>query len=120
MNSSQPYIQNHSGREASVNASSCPQNYQSGCPCKNIRNDRNTVMNKIYELGFAMTETMLYLDTHPDDDEAISYYADLKEQYILSMNKYADYYGPLDMTHMVNDNYWMWVSTPFPWEEEGM
>ena len=33
--------------------------------------------------------------------------------------KYSDYYGPLSMEYMVNDNYWMWVATPMPWEYKG-
>lgn len=87
---------------------------------KNVQSDKNAVMSKIYELGFALVETMLYLDTHPNDQEAINYYSEIKEKYSQCMKKYSDYYGPLNITHMGNDNYWMWVATPFPWEEEGM
>lgn len=53
----------------------------------------------------------LYLDTHPDDMEAIEYYAQIKDKYCDYMTKYADYYGPLDKLHISNDNYWMWVAT---------
>lgn len=35
--------------------------------CNNIRNEKAMIMKNIYELGFALVETMLYLDTHPDD-----------------------------------------------------
>lgn len=76
-------------------------------------------MKNIYELGFVLTETNLYLDTHPDDMEAIEYYAQIKDKYCDYMTKYADYYGPLDKLHISNDNYWMWVATPMPWEMEG-
>ena len=34
--------------------------------CNNIRNEKAMIMKNIYELGFALVETMLYLDTHPD------------------------------------------------------
>lgn len=59
---------------------------------------------------------MLYLDTHPDDAAAIEYYAEIKDKYVQFMKRYSDYYGPLSMEYMVNDNYWMWVATPMPWE----
>ena len=36
--------------------------------------NKNKGLMSIYELGFAMTEALLYLDTHPDDAEAIEYY----------------------------------------------
>ena len=80
--------------------------------CNNIRNEKAMIMKNIYELGFALVETMLYLDTHPDDAAAIEYYAEIKDKYVQFMKKYSDYYGPLSMEYMVNDNYWMWVATP--------
>ena len=85
----------------------------------NIRNEKAMIMKNIYELGFALVETMLYLDTHPDDAAAIEYYAEIKDKYVQNMKKYSDYYGPLSMEYMVNDNYWMWVATPMPWEYKG-
>ena len=45
--------------------------------CNNIRNEKAMIMKNIYELGFALVETMLYLDTHPDDAAAIEYYAEI-------------------------------------------
>ena len=84
----------------------------------NHNNDKNRAMCNIYELGFALTEAMLYLDTHPDDKDAIEYYTDTKEKYKNALEKYSDYYGPIDMTNMTNENYWMWVATPMPWEME--
>lgn len=85
---------------------------------RNITTDKFILMKNIFELGFVLTETNLYLDTHPDDMEAIEYYTQIKEKYSDYMTKYADYYGPLDKLHMSNDNYWMWVATPMPWEME--
>lgn len=43
------------------------------------------IMKNIYELGFALVETMLYLDTHPDDAAAIEYYAEIKDKYVQFM-----------------------------------
>ena len=43
--------------------------------------NKNKGLMSIYELGFAMTEALLYLDTHPDDAEAIEYYNSIKPQY---------------------------------------
>lgn len=91
---------------------------QRGCSCNQIA-DKHILMKNIYELGFVLTEMNLYLDTHPDDMEAIEYYAQIKDKYRDYMTKYADYYGPLDKLHISNDNYWMWVATPMPWEMEG-
>ena len=55
--------------------------------CNNIRNEKAMIMKNIYELGFALVETMLYLDTHPDDAAAIEYYAEIKDKYVQFMKK---------------------------------
>ena len=35
--------------------------------------DKRSLMQKIYELGFAMDDMALYLDTHPKDKRALNY-----------------------------------------------
>jgi spore coat protein JB len=81
-------------------------------------NDRRRLMQSIYEIGFVLIETMLFLDTHPDDLEAIEYYTENKEKYRDLVKQYSEYYGPINPTNMTNENYWMWVATPMPWEVE--
>ncbi len=82
-------------------------------------NDRKSVMACVYETGFALIETMLYLDTHPNDLEALSYFAQMKQQYKMCVKKYNEICGPLQFTDVNDDNYWTWVMTPMPWEMEG-
>lgn len=84
----------------------------------NMKNDKNCAMQSIYELGFVLIETMLFLDTHPDNQEAIDYYMDMKDKYREALERFADFYGPINMTNMSSENYWMWVATPMPWEME--
>ena len=43
--------------------------------------DRARIIQNVYELGFVMTEMLLYLDTHPNDQEAIEYYTVMKRRY---------------------------------------
>ena len=42
----------------------------------------------IDQASFAMDDTRLYLDTHPDDTAAIEYYAEIKDKYVQFMKKY--------------------------------
>lgn len=112
-----------------------------GCDvCDKDRNDRNrnererTDRNRnmqgtcdwkkyaqnVYELGFVMIETALYLDTHPNDAEALAYYAEMKEKYHEAVRLYTENVGPLDIFNVpTENNYWTWVATPMPWEVEG-
>lgn len=80
--------------------------------------DRRKLMKEIYELGFALVETVLYLDTHPADADALNYYHQIKRRYQMVMEMYSKEYGPLLNSNVMNENYWSWVATPMPWEVE--
>jgi spore coat protein JB len=77
-----------------------------------IQMDKYKMMQQIYSSGLVLMEIVLYLDTHPDDAEAISYYNDMKEHYHESVKMYSEYYGPLNFDHMGNEDYLKWVATP--------
>lgn len=81
--------------------------------------DKKRLMMNVYELGFIMTETLLYLDTHPDDVEALAYFNKMKPRYQEAVAMYEKHCGPLNFTGVESDNYWTWVATPMPWEKEG-
>ncbi len=81
-----------------------------------IRMDQKRCMQNIYELGFVITESILYLDTHPDDTEAIEYYSQMRDEFLKMMDYYAENFGPLNYFNIQSKNYWTWVSTPMPWE----
>lgn len=85
-----------------------------GCGC-----DQRRAMMNVYELGFIMVEIVLYLDTHPEDAEALDYYCTMKEKYHDAVQFYTDNFGPLLANHVECGNYWTWASTPLPWEMEG-
>ena len=89
------------------------------CGCNKMNAEQCRLLRNIDILSFFVVDMALYLDTHPDDAAAIEYYAEIKDKYVQFMKKYSDYYGPLSMEYMVNDNYWMWVATPMPWEYKG-
>ena len=80
--------------------------------------DKKQLKMEVYQIGFMMVETILYLDTHPSDREALSYYNDLKERYYAVMKAYSENFAPLLADRVEADNYWKWVATPMPWEVE--
>ncbi len=81
--------------------------------------DKNSVMRNVYELGFVMTEALLYLDTHPNDAEAIEYYNSMRERYNEAVAAYESVIGPLTFNSTGAENYFNWAATPLPWEKEG-
>ena len=78
--------------------------------------DRCSLMKKIYEIGFSLDDTILFLDTHPKNREAFEYYHHLKREYKELVKKYTMNFGPLTARTVESDKYFTWVNRPMPWE----
>jgi len=82
----------------------------------------NERMNPIFEVQkyeFVLLETNLYLDSHPDDQEALEYFRRMLALYKDAKEKYEAKCGPItpDSTGIGYER-WEWVMTPWPWELE--
>jgi spore coat protein JB len=76
------------------------------------------LLKQVYEASFAMDDVVLYLDTHPDDQEALNYFycvLTLRQQ---AVQAYEEQCGPLTVEGVMDENYWSWLSDPWPWEGE--
>lgn len=76
----------------------------------------NELMQQVYEAGFAAYDAALFLDTHPDDLEALNYFycaLSLSQQ---AVQAYEEQCGPLSIGGVMDENYWSWLSDPWPWE----
>ena len=78
-------------------------------------NGREELMKKIHALSFAMTEAQLFLDTHPDCRDALTYFKDMRDQLDTAMTEYQNKYGPLFADMTVGDK-WTWIDGPWPWQ----
>lgn len=66
-------------------------------------------------LGFCAVDMMLYLDTHPDDEEARNYFNQCTQLYRNAKAAYENQYGSLSAFRNSEDG-WMWNEGPMPWE----
>ena len=91
------------------------------CACADNRNSgQQRLFRLIMEVSFALEDVVLYLDTHPDDFDAIAvfnqYNADRKK---LLQRMEVDFY-PLKRDCIVdakgNENHFSWTDGPLPWE----
>ena len=57
--------------------------------------DKKKLLRYIQEVSFAIDDVVLYLDTHPYDEEALKYYKKYKKLYHEASEEYTQYYGPL-------------------------
>lgn len=75
----------------------------------------NELLKRVYETGFALDDTVLYLDTHPADQGALNYYRYIKNANEEAIRNYEMAYGPLMYTQVTADT-WNWLDGPWPWE----
>lgn len=99
----------------------CPhddQRYSEGIHSDLPIGNRRSLLNFIHEEGFASYEAVLYLDTHPDDQEAISYFRLHNHRYQTAVREYGRLYGVLtiDTASASPADTWNWMQQPWPWE----
>lgn len=74
------------------------------------------LLHWINMVSFAVVDITEYLDTHPDDKDAIDYfnhYMDLRRN---ALHVYAERFGPLTIDSANPDCNWNWADVPLPWE----
>ncbi len=67
-------------------------------------------------VSFAVNDIVLYLDTHPMDQEAIAYFNHFREVRMNALKEYENCYGPLTVDTAKPDQKWLWAMQPMPWE----
>lgn len=68
---------------------------------------------------FAVHEAVLFLDTHPNDQNAVEYFRRKQQQLTQASDNYQKIIGPIrSCTVDTSSGSWRWVETPWPWELE--
>lgn len=71
----------------------------------------------IDQCSFALDDVLLYLDTHPHDQEALSYFEHFHKLRNEALSEYAHKYGPLTLDSAAScQDKWEWVYGKWPWE----
>ena len=82
--------------------------------------NRESLLAWINQVSFAVNEMTLYLDTHPDDEDALAFFREKLKMRQDALETYARFYGPLTID-TANDNMsrsFQWVQQPWPWEPQ--
>lgn len=77
---------------------------------------REAMLRQVDQAGFAVVDANLYLDTHPCDRAAISYYNQMADAYRNAAAAFEARFGPLTASANNDAAYWTWVNDPWPWE----
>lgn len=71
----------------------------------------------IMALEFTAVDFNLYLDTHPDDQKALSDFYSVNQQIKKLKKDYEGRYGPLTSSGRTpSKQSWKWICDPWPWE----
>lgn len=86
----------------------------------NIKNEKEYLLMQIQEYDFASHDINLYLDTHPNDTNAINMYNEYKNKEHILEEQYQSKYGPLnlDNTSVLGNTPWEWINEPWPWNKD--
>ena len=77
--------------------------------------NREKDLRKLQALQFALHETILYLDGHPNNTQAMEYYKNMQSQVKTAYDEFTSKYGPLTAGEVKGDS-WSWINQPWPWE----
>ena len=78
---------------------------------------RKQMLDWVNMVSFAVTEANLYLDTHPGDPAALSYFQEYSRLRNQALNDFSALVGPQTAdTARAKKHTWVWVSEPWPWE----
>lgn len=74
---------------------------------------KEKLLRRVSSLGFAMYELRLFLDTHPDNTEALEMMKSYKKKYEAVKAEYEKEFGPLTLNGYNSDE---WLADPWPWD----
>ena len=82
--------------------------------------DRDELLKKLSELDFIAVDLALFLNTHPENTEAIQAYNQVITAADAVRMKYEEAYGPLCSfrSYASNTNHWEWNNNPWPWQAD--
>ena len=78
--------------------------------------DKNKLLKRLQICDFVLQEVGLFLDTHPQDQQALAYY---QKHLTLRQQTHAQYvaaYGPITAQDYQGASRWQWVDAPWPWQ----
>lgn len=77
---------------------------------------KEEMLRELTALDFYAVDLHLYLNTHPDDREALNKYNAVVSRANALRSEYERMYGPLSSYRSVSKYPWQWIDDPWPWQ----
>lgn len=78
--------------------------------------ERMELLKKYNAYAFAAYDWNLYLDTHPNDKDAIAMFKKMVDKAKELRSEYQAKYGPLTAEASNDSERWNWIDNPWPWD----
>ena len=80
-------------------------------------NERNYMLKKLMEARFALLEITLFLDTHPNDCDALAAFREYRKKYLKAYKDFEEKFGALTpFSENPSETSWQWINDPWPWQ----
>lgn len=76
---------------------------------------KDELMNVITKVSFAMDDTRLFLDTHPNCSEAMDFFKKMQKIRYDAIREYTENYGPITGYNIGCEDAWLWNDAHIPW-----
>lgn len=76
------------------------------------------LLDYINKVSFAVNDITLFLDAHPENEEALAYFREHSGLRNAALQEYARRFCPLtiDTANDASSNSWEWIYQKWPWE----
>lgn len=78
--------------------------------------NKKQLLQYLNQVSFSMFDTVLFLDTHQTDQQALAHFKEMREARTEALKIYQQKFGPLLLDHADADCEWTWGMEPLPWE----
>lgn len=79
--------------------------------------EREQLRRRISAMDFAIFEIELFLDTHPNDANAMMARSQYRKRRAELVADYEKRFGPYVVTtNDINGQRWTWIDNPWPWD----
>lgn len=79
--------------------------------------ERERLLRRIAALDFALVDIQIFLDTHPNDAEALAKLDEYEQKARALREEFERNYGPIKSIN-AEPNRWAWIANPWPWDNQ--
>lgn len=79
---------------------------------------RDELLKRLSAIDFYLIDLHLYLNTHPEDAEALKIYNEMIMEAKALREEYQQSYGMLLANNSTSKYPWQWIDNPWPWQKK--